>query len=357
MNITFLIGNGFDVNLGLNSKYTDFYPYYIESTKDLDDDNIIKKFSSKIKDNYETWGDFESAFAKNACGTAENVRDILYDFSSKFAQYLKTQTELCDYSNDENLSKFRYFLINGHNYLEDKHTQIISSIYNNANENITVNFVNFNYTDTLTRLIYSYKSKHNIDVLRDFIYNSHKLKESFGETLHIHGALGGNIIIGTSSKDQFSDDNLKNDPAVAKYCVKSAVNNYIGKAVIEEKFKEMINSSRIIYSYGLSFGESDKSRWDVISNWIRKDQSHKLVIYKLGTGFEKYNRAYLPLLYDAIDDCRKSYLSVLGFNEDELAKYLDQIFVIDSSNVLDFKLIDTKSKATDKDKEINSVKV
>lgn len=30
MFITFLIGNGFDVNLGLNTRYSDFYPVFLK---------------------------------------------------------------------------------------------------------------------------------------------------------------------------------------------------------------------------------------------------------------------------------------------------------------------------------------
>jgi hypothetical protein len=29
-NITFILGNGFDLNLGLKTRYTDFYPEYIK---------------------------------------------------------------------------------------------------------------------------------------------------------------------------------------------------------------------------------------------------------------------------------------------------------------------------------------
>lgn len=33
MQVTFLIGNGFDVNLGLKTKYTEFYPSRERKTK------------------------------------------------------------------------------------------------------------------------------------------------------------------------------------------------------------------------------------------------------------------------------------------------------------------------------------
>ena len=40
MNITFLMGNGFDVGLGLKTQYKDFYEYFIEKAPE---DNMIKK--------------------------------------------------------------------------------------------------------------------------------------------------------------------------------------------------------------------------------------------------------------------------------------------------------------------------
>lgn len=33
MNITFFIGNGFDINIGLKTKYSDFLYYYLDSKK------------------------------------------------------------------------------------------------------------------------------------------------------------------------------------------------------------------------------------------------------------------------------------------------------------------------------------
>lgn len=40
MNILFLIGNGFDINLGMQTRYTDFYKYY--ATVPTSKDSILK---------------------------------------------------------------------------------------------------------------------------------------------------------------------------------------------------------------------------------------------------------------------------------------------------------------------------
>lgn len=51
MNITFLIGNGFDLNLKLNTQYSDFYKYYIKN----DPKDLLSKSIKKIMKCGLTW--------------------------------------------------------------------------------------------------------------------------------------------------------------------------------------------------------------------------------------------------------------------------------------------------------------
>ena len=46
MNITFLLGNGFDIGLGMPTRYEDFYKEYckIVTGEDGDTENIIGRF-------------------------------------------------------------------------------------------------------------------------------------------------------------------------------------------------------------------------------------------------------------------------------------------------------------------------
>ena len=64
MNITFLIGNGFDVGMGMESKFKDFFPIY--EAKSLNKEDRIKKLSQEIGNDYDTWADFcrASLFSK-----------------------------------------------------------------------------------------------------------------------------------------------------------------------------------------------------------------------------------------------------------------------------------------------------
>lgn len=49
MNITYLIGNGFDVNIGLKSRYADFYETYV-NIHPHDEADVIKRFKAGIND-------------------------------------------------------------------------------------------------------------------------------------------------------------------------------------------------------------------------------------------------------------------------------------------------------------------
>lgn len=58
MNITFLIGNGFDRNLGLATTYSDFVKEYKKSVGKTDN---LKNFRKHIEENEELWSAAELA--------------------------------------------------------------------------------------------------------------------------------------------------------------------------------------------------------------------------------------------------------------------------------------------------------
>lgn len=61
MNITYLIGNGFDLNLGLETKYTDFIKVYKNQVMS---DKKIEDFRWRVAANLALWSNAELAFGK-----------------------------------------------------------------------------------------------------------------------------------------------------------------------------------------------------------------------------------------------------------------------------------------------------
>ena len=70
MNITFLIGNGFDLNLGLPTGYTDFIKYHREQ-------GLTDMISMAIRDDYQTWSNVESALGEFTANVSqENLEEF-----------------------------------------------------------------------------------------------------------------------------------------------------------------------------------------------------------------------------------------------------------------------------------------
>lgn len=100
MQVTFLVGNGFDLNAGLRTRFSDFFKVYCEET--ANDTPVIKKFKEEIGTNVELWSDFEKQMGNY---TAKVMKDILAegdlsvedyytcidDFRNKFIIYLNEE--------------------------------------------------------------------------------------------------------------------------------------------------------------------------------------------------------------------------------------------------------------------------
>lgn len=338
MVITFLFGNGFDVNLGLKTRYTDFYPTYIDACKQLPDDHCIKFFSKQIEDNYENWSDFELSFAKKAKGTHTEIGTIIANFNNLFSEYLKSQCNKCDFKTSDIKGKFRNFILKPYSYLERRDIQLFETYYNlHNNESRTYNFISFNYTDTLDKLI-DLEMKTNIPTHSDLHGTTYAAK--IASPLHLHGSLNDEyIIVAIDSLEQFEDETMQKNQRLARHCVKRTINEQNGFSNKESEYIQMIQSSNILCIYGFSFGETDKSRWTIIYDWLKKKKENKLIIFKYDSGINALNHMSKGLLLDKIDELRDEYLSILGFEENEFSAMYNQIFVTDSSNALNFKLI------------------
>lgn len=155
MNITFLIGNGFDLNLGLKTSYKDFYKYYIKKEPK---DFIAKSISS----DYKLWADLELGlgyFLKKC-----TKKDIETFLSSKLlledhlTEYLKNENSRIVYLNEEKIGKelaeFLKSINKNFNENDDAHYK---AIINNSSF-ICYKFITFNYTDVLDRIVSFAKS-------------------------------------------------------------------------------------------------------------------------------------------------------------------------------------------------------
>ena len=118
MNITYLIGNGFDIKLGLKNRYIDFYKSYVAMPSETDP-LVVKTFKAEINDfikkelNKEDigidWRDLEVALGKYTSNVPLEEFDTLYfDIIEHLKSYLIAEYEYFDarYIRSEDFLKY-----------------------------------------------------------------------------------------------------------------------------------------------------------------------------------------------------------------------------------------------------------
>lgn len=67
------IGNGFDINIGLATKYSEFYPYFINNASDK---NMIKSW---LDGNEKFWSDLEEKLGQEISKIPDGQLEQFYD--------------------------------------------------------------------------------------------------------------------------------------------------------------------------------------------------------------------------------------------------------------------------------------
>lgn len=327
--ITFIIGNGFDLGLGLKTKYFDVYDGYINNPSSSD---IVAKFKQDLKDNlandYENWSDFEIGMAKYATefDSEDQLVDCVRDFKQYMVAHLKSENQifldmLKGFTNSlsiiNELNRSLEFFYDGLT------PNIINQFrYITKDAEIIRNYITFNYTHSLEALL-SIQATHY-----KFIEN---------EPIHIHGRLDRDVVLGIDNINQLKGIKYSLTRKGQRAFVKTLFNEEYDRARIE-KAQNTISQSSIICIYGFSLGESDQTWVEALANWLREDSNHHMVIYDYD------QRTYNTYNYDEImevEDAKKSkILNKLGICNETV---LDQIHIPVGRDLFNFNFVKVES--------------
>ena len=312
-NVTFIIGNGFDLGLGMKTKYTDVYDGYIYSPSKS---QVISDFKTELQshnsDNYKNWSDFEMAMAEYArrLTSEDELIECVRDFKGFMVNHLKQENNrMLELINDKgylnNLVKeFERSLDLFYIGLTRNDINSIKNLLNNAN--IERQYVSFNYTSTFEAFL----------ILR---FKSQKILEN--TPIHIHGDLNNDVVLGIDNIEQ-----LKYTPYLLtrkgkRAFVKTIFNEQYDKTRVETAEK-IISQSNIICVYGFSMGESDKTWTDLLANWLIENPEHHLVVYQYDeTEYNYYNR---DEIMDVEDEKKELLLKKLRIDNEQI---LNQIHI------------------------------
>ena len=156
MNVTFLIGNGFDINLGLDTRYSDFVKVYKNMPAKQE---VIKEFRKNISENSELWADAEIALGEYTnnfkAGEGALFSDCKEDFCVELSRYLKNQELRIDYDISKEAIQKAFLNLNKiTNSFPAVERDFLNRTYqSHLSEPVKFNFINFNYTKTLDMCI------------------------------------------------------------------------------------------------------------------------------------------------------------------------------------------------------------
>ncbi len=148
MQVTFLIGNGFDLGIGLKTAYSDFYRVYCAETQK--DDENLRNFKSAIQLKSETWSDFENAFGKDIQASSMIQRctwNCLKILSTSFISYIRNEEQRFDESKLDNAVEGMSKAFSTYYKIRPADAEVLRRVIDR--NDVYFNFVTFNYTNCL----------------------------------------------------------------------------------------------------------------------------------------------------------------------------------------------------------------
>lgn len=283
MNITFLVGNGFDIACGIDTSYGAFYEWYCDKPSNK---KHIEEFKKNIKEDIngegKNWVDFELGLGKYTkhftVDTVDDFLDCYDDAQSSIIKFVEEKKSLYDLENlpNEELIKFKKGLTNFHTSVYPQEQKRFNELFNkDTSNNRILSFLSFNYSDTLDKLLEAISGTP----LKEWDYNNIKRKMYINpKIIHMHGTLSQFPIIGVNDASQIANQELLKVPDFANAMLKPQCVSAIGRLWHEEA-EEEISKSTIICVFGMSLGESDAKWWGRLVKWLKDNSNRHLIVY------------------------------------------------------------------------------
>ena len=326
MKILYLIGNGFDLHVGLKTAYMDFLKYYlnqpISDKIDLVGKRYINRLKLDIKDNIQLWSDLELQYGKHmsklggmgkAIHTIEEELDIINDdIREKLSLYIAGEEKRAIFAEDAKKS-FIDDVVKPYTHLRDYERNEIDYRKSNSwhTTSNVVDFITFNYTRTLEHLLGKTPSTANG-------FEIH-------EPIHVHGYHDKRMILGVNDASQIDNDELRQLTYATDTLVKTNNNHSYGIAHTN-KCDTLIKNAQIICCYGLSFGETDKLWWEKVCDQLKRRGDLYIILFAYEHNMPDYANGGHKLEYK-MRQKRDDFLTKGGIKDSDKTNLATRIFV------------------------------
>ncbi len=276
--LTFILGNGFDIAIGLKSGYMDFYKWYIEQPdKSADEKEMKSSINKYVKGEIDTWADFEIALGQYTkhFSDADRFSACFLNAKDALQRYLNEEYSKALKANEDFLKSATYRLIElSQNADRDIPEDQADCFSISADEPLIFNCISFNYTPILQ------------DGHEDMMQNAESISNRdnwrgrycVGEVLNVHGTLHDTPILGVDNVEQIANEEFRGNHQITELMVKGAVDRKVGRKW-REKATQIIEDSDKIFVFGASIGDTDEFWWRTLARWFEDgSKQHQLAI-------------------------------------------------------------------------------
>lgn len=205
MDITFLVGNGFDISAGLDTSYGSFYKWYCsQPSRTTHIKGFKQDIQNDIKDGGKNWSDFEIGLGKYTSDFAPADVNAFFecyeDAVENIITYLEQEKNKFDIASitENDVACLMNGILNFYQELNPEDRNTFEKILESDRMcNTSVNFISFNYTDVLDRCIDKIAGIPIKEWEHDGIKRYAKINP---QVLHIHGTSNEYPILGVSEE-------------------------------------------------------------------------------------------------------------------------------------------------------------
>lgn len=335
MNITFLIGNGFDLNAGLKTTYSAFLKQYTSSSKS--DADPIKYFKQVILKDAQMWSNAELAFGaatkqfEEDGYTAEDFCACHEDFCVQLAKYLKEQEQRLHYTalKDALTKGFSNGILSYKKGFREAEVDLLKHGENAVSGAYTFNFITFNYT-ALIGICHQFMQHTEKPLLGARVVNHIQYENVCGNLIYAHGHVDSDMVLGVNDVSQIAAPSLFEgyDDFFINEVIKQKTNELNGRNTDKKAF-ELLQKSDLIYIYGMSIGATDKLWWDRICTLMAQKSHLHLIIHRHDAPEEGLiRRRFLEFT----NQVKKEFTAYSQMN-DAIRKALETRIHIDRTNI------------------------
>jgi abortive infection AbiH-like protein len=269
MKILHIIGNGFDINLGMKTRYVDFYKFYKSAGSRSEK---IANLKNDISKNFKNWSDLElslGSYTENL-STIDEFDEVYEDIGEKLAHYLEHQEKQF---NSENLDveKFYNFLAYPELSLLKADEDKLVTYKNNWREHYWyLDIITLNYTRTIEKIVGD--NSNNIVIGKH--HNNAPIQ--FKGIEHLHGYVNDRMIMGVNDLTQVKNVKFHKNQDILDALIKLNCNK-AHKHTIDDLCADNIKSANLICIFGSSIGDTDNYWWELIGDQLKRKDCQLIV--------------------------------------------------------------------------------